>query len=225
MKKIVIMVSSLIIVIGVVFALVLLNGNDTNAGNYYRSSSASEGEKDLYQFSKSDAENFTEEEKEELKTIDESPVIDKDMIKKRAESAAKISDKSQREWEKTLEEKSIRNQALYLAAKEEGLKVTGKELDDAMKKLKELYDEDAEYKKEVDASRAGYDLTIDEYWKAYREQQRYSMMINKYEEGYYTKMASKEKIEPYTPEYYNKQKKWYEELTDKMIQKFKVRVE
>lgn len=47
MKKIVIMVSSLVIVTGVVFALALLNGNDTNAGNYYRSSSASEGEKDL----------------------------------------------------------------------------------------------------------------------------------------------------------------------------------
>lgn len=68
-------------------------------------------------------------------------------------------------------------------------------------------------------------MTIDEYWEAYREQQRYSMVINKYEEGYYTKMALKEKIEPYTPEYYNKQKKWYEELTDKMIQKFDVRVE
>ena len=215
MKKIVIMVSSLVIVTGVVFALALLNGNDTNAGNYYRSSSASEGVKDLYQFSKSDAEKLTGKEKEELKTIDASPVIDKDMIRKRAESAAKVSDKSQREWEKTLEEKSIRNQALYLAAKEEGVKVTGKELDD----------EDAEYKKEVDASRAGYDLTIDEYWEAYREQQRYSMMINKYEEGYYTKMASKEKIEPYTPEYYNKQEKWYEDLTDKMVQKFDVRVE
>lgn len=225
MKKIVIAVSSLVIVLGVVFALVLLNGNDTNAGNYYRSSSASEGEKDLYEFSKSDAENLTDEEKEELKTINESPVIDRDMIKKRAESAAEIFDMSKKEWEKTLEEKSVRNQALYLAAKEEGIKVTDKELDDAMNKLQELYQEDTEYKKEVDASRAGYDLTIDEYWEAYREQQRYSMMINKFEEAYYKKMASKEKIELYTPEYYNKQEKWYKDLTDKMIQKFGVKVE
>lgn len=225
MKRIIIAVSSLVVVLGVVFAMVLLNGNDTDADSYYRSSGVSEEEKDLYQFSKADAESFTKEELKNLTAIDESPVINRDLIKKRARLAAEISDKSQEEWEMTLEQKSVKNQAIYLAAKKEGVKVSDKELDDAMNKLQELYQEDTEYKKEVDASRAGYDLTIDEYWEAYREQQRYSMMINKFEEAYYKKMASKEKIELYTPEYYNKQEKWYKDLTDKMIQKFGVKVE
>ena len=225
MKRIIIVVSSLVVVLGVVFAVVLLNGNDTDAGSHYRSSGVSEEEKDLYQFSKADAESFTKEELKNLTAIDESPVINRDLIKKRARLAAEISDKSQEEWEMTLEQKSVKNQAIYLAAKKEGVKVSDKELDDAMNKLKELYEEDAEYKKEIDAIRSGYNLTIDEYWDTYREQQRYTMTINKYEEEYYRRMAAKEGIKQDTSEYYDRQKKWYTQLSDKMIQKYNVRVE
>lgn len=225
MKRIIIVVSSLVVVLGVVFAMVLLNGNDTDADSYYRSSGVSEEEKDLYQFSKADAESFTKEELKNLTAIEESPVINRDLIKKRARLAAEISDKSQEEWEMTLEQKSVKNQAIYLAAKKEGVKVSDKELDDAMNKLKELYEEDAEYKKEIDAIRSGYNLTIDEYWDTYREQQRYTMMINKYEEEYYRRMAAKEGIKQDTSEYYDRQKKWYTQLSDKMIQKYNVRVE
>lgn len=225
MKRIIIVVSSLVVVLGAVFAMVLLNGNDTDADSYYRSSGVSEEEKDLYQFSKADAESFTKEELKNLTAIDESPVINRDLIKKRARLAAEISDKSQEEWEMTLEQKSVKNQAIYLAAKKEGVKVSDKELDDAMNKLKELYEEDAEYKKEIDAIRSGYNLTIDEYWDTYREQQRYTMTINKYEEEYYRRMAAKEGIKQDTSEYYDRQKKWYTQLSDKMIQKYNVRVE
>lgn len=224
-KKIVIMVSSTVLVLGIISALMLFNGAAINADNYYRSSSASEEEKDLYQFSKLDSENFTEEEKTDLESFDESPIIDKDIISKRAESAAEISDLSQEELEKDLEDKSVRNQALYIAAKDENIEVTEKELNDVMERLQTLYQEDSEYKESIDAICAGYDLSIDEYWETYREQQRYSMIINKYVEAYYDKMASEEKIELYTPEYYNRQKEWYNNLSDKMIKKYGVRVE
>lgn len=195
-------------------------GRNGVAKNYYTRPETSKTEKTLY--------NIEKESRENMKSVDANEdftVVDSELIKKNAESYAKETDQSQEKVEELMTKKSMETRAFYLAAQDEGISVTEREVSDAIEEVKTSYSKDETSKKQLQAIIAGSGMSEKEYWNNLRPEYEKNMVINKYLEEQYLKLAKKSNIEYGTEEYYKKIEVWREDLAEKAIQKYNIIVE
>lgn len=182
--------------------------------NYYSSTGASDKEKEMYHTAKKEKQRLDETAGYDPKKID------KKQIREKAQNIAGQYDMSVDDAEKIITQNSIEKKALYLAAENQGISVSDKEVTEEIDKIKATFVADPEGQKELKAEIAGMGVSEEEYWEILRPQYKSNIIVNKYLFSMYEKKCKEEKIDMNSSEYTAKQADWRKQLTEEAIAKY-----